>query len=310
MTAERAFVSVIVPVYNDPRRIVTCIRALLAQTYPRDRYEVIVVDNGSTDGTAEAAAREPVTVLVERAIRTSYAARNRGLAAAKGEVIAFTDADCTPSARWLEAGVEALEAHAADLAGGAVRFVASARPSGAEIYDSISNMQQERNIRERGVAKTANLLVRAAVFGSVGPFPAALPSGGDVHWTGRATGAGFRLVYAPEAEVTHPTRRLLALLGKQYRVGRGRYRLDAARWLERQVDGPTPPRPLGPRGVVRSQLRRLRPPPLGYIRTALEHRDGAVPPPGRLVRVWTAGWLASVSTAAGAVAESLRSPAD
>jgi glycosyltransferase involved in cell wall biosynthesis len=307
MAADRAFVSVIVPVYNDRRRIVTCIRALLAQTYPRDRYEVIVVDNGSTDGTAEVAAREPVTVLVERRIRTSYAARNRGLSAAKGEVIAFTDADCTPSPRWLEAGVGALEAHGADLAGGAVRFVASARPSGAEVYDSISNMQQERSIGERGVAKTANLMVRAAVFAAVGPFPAEMPSGGDVAWTGRATGQGFRLVYAPEAEVTHPTRRLLALLGKQYRVGRGRYRLDAARWLLLQADGPTPPRPLGPRGVVRSQLRRLRPPALGYIRTAMECREGSAPPP-RLIRVWMAGWLSSVSTAVGAVAESLRSP--
>jgi hypothetical protein len=157
------------------------------------------------------------------------------------------------------------------------------------------------------VAKTANLMVRARVFEAVGPFPAEMPSGGDVYWTERATRSGFRLVYAPAAEVTHPTRRLLALLEKQYRVGRGRYRLDATKWRLQQAGGLTPPRPLGPLGVVRSQVRRLRPPPLGYIRSEIE-RHGRPATPPRLVRVWAAGWLSGVSTAVGAVAESLRSP--
>src|SRR5689334_6517067 len=120
MTIDRAelpFVSVIVPVYNDQQRIVTCVEALLAQDYPRECYEVLVVDNGSTDGTLAALKALPITSLVENTKRGSYAARNKALQQAKGEVIAFTDSDCTPVPGWLAAGVAAIEA-GADLVGG------------------------------------------------------------------------------------------------------------------------------------------------------------------------------------------------
>lgn len=303
---EAPFVSVIVPVYNDRARIVRCIEAVLGQVYQRSRYEVIVVDNGSTDGTPSLVARQPVSLLQETGIRSSYAARNRGLREARGAVIAFTDADCTPAPRWLEAGVCALETHHADLAGGAVRFVASAKPSGAEIYDAITNMQQERSIRERGAAKTANLFARAAVFETIGPFPPTAPSGGDVSWTTRATRHGFRLIYVPEAEVAHPTRRFLALLGKQYRVGRGRYRLAIeARELPHIARPPAQIR----LAVLRAQAGRLRPPPIGFVRQGIE-RCGMPVTRARLARVWAAGWASSVSTAIGIAAESFRSDAE
>jgi GT2 family glycosyltransferase len=291
------FVSVVVPVLNDARRVARCIDALLAQSYPRDRYEVLVVDNGSTDDTRAAIRGRPVTLLVEDRTTGSYAARNKGVRAARGEVIAFTDADCTPVPDWIEQGVRALAAEAADLAGGHVRFVYAAQPSAAEVYDSLTNMQHERNIRERSVAKTANLFVRGAVFAVVGPFPDTMQSGGDVYWTGRATALGRRLVYAPRAEVAHPARRLRELLAKQYRVGQGhydRYVLEAAAALPRGAHEHAPRHATTPRPFLHS----LRPRPLSFIRAGMQ-RHGLTAGPARLLHVWAVGLLCRLTTALG-----------
>lgn len=79
----------------------------------------------------------------------------------------------------------------------------------------------EGNIRERDVAKTANLLVQQYVFNEIGDFPSHLRSGGDVIWTSRATDEGFDLVFCPDAEVWKPSRGFAGLVKKQYRVGKG-----------------------------------------------------------------------------------------
>jgi glycosyltransferase AglE len=297
------FVSVVVPVYNDRRRIGACLAALLDQAYPRNCYEVIVVDNGSIDGTREVVAAQPVTLLVETRVRGSYAARNRALREARGEVIAFTDADCVPTRQWIAAGVHALEAQAADLAGGAVRLVASPRPSGAEIYDSITNMRQERTIRERQVAKTASLFVRARLFETLGPFTDSLPSGGDVDWTGRATRRGYRLIFVQEAEVIHPTRRLLALLGKQFRVGRGQYGLRREDVSAQTVAARGPGRT---RLALGAEIRRAWPRSLHELRREMEV-SGVPVTPYRLARVWAAGSLCRLFTVLGTLTQALRS---
>src|SRR5262245_37657845 len=105
------FVSVIVPVWNSPELIAICLSALTAQTYPRDRFEVLVVDNASTDSTAEVARSFPIaTVLLERT-PGSYHARNRALKEARGEYVAFTDADCIPAPDWLEKAIESALRH-------------------------------------------------------------------------------------------------------------------------------------------------------------------------------------------------------
>jgi glycosyltransferase involved in cell wall biosynthesis len=221
MDINRPFVSVIVPVYNDEKRIENCIKSLLTQSYPSENYEIIIVDNGSTDGTLEAINHFPVIILHENNIQGSYAARNKGLTYAQGEIIAFTDSDCTPVSEWITEGVKAIHEKSADLASGNVRFTFSPNKTGAEIYDSLTNMQIKQNILERKVSKTANLFVRSIIFKKIGLFPAELQSGGDVIWTGLATKNGYNLVYTHQAEVSHPTRKLGALVIKQYRVGKG-----------------------------------------------------------------------------------------
>ena len=95
-------ISVVVPFYNAARYIEDCIKALLAQTYSSTRYEIIMVDNNSIDGSAELVRKYSSIRLLVEPKQGSYAARNRGVAAANGTIIAFTDADCVPAADWLE----------------------------------------------------------------------------------------------------------------------------------------------------------------------------------------------------------------
>jgi hypothetical protein len=223
-----------------------------------------------------------------------------GLGHARGELIALTDADCNPAPEWLEEGVRTLLGEKADLVGGMVRFVYSPRPSAAEFFDAMTSLQQERSIRERGVAKTANLIARASVFHAIGAFPATMRSGGDVSWTRRATRLGYRLVHAPRAVVTHPTRRLLALLGKQYRVGRGQYHL----WVEERAT--RAPEAGGGSSPPLWRWRSLAPKSMGRLRERLA-QHGIPAGPGRLLRVWGVAWLCRLATALGQISQAATS---
>ncbi|MGP0593389.1 glycosyltransferase [Nitrospira sp. T9] len=102
-------VSVIVPFYNSERYIKGCIEGLLQQSYPREQYEILMIDNNSTDISAETVRQYPGIQLLHETMQGSYAARNRGLREAKGEVMAFIDADCVPSHDWLHEIMLAME---------------------------------------------------------------------------------------------------------------------------------------------------------------------------------------------------------
>ncbi|MHC4123082.1 MAG: glycosyltransferase family 2 protein [Planctomycetota bacterium] len=95
------FVSIIVPVYNGEKTLGGCIESLLSQSYPKNKYEIIIVDNNSKDRTAETIKKYPVKYVMEDKIQSSYAARNTGAEIAKGEAFAFFDADQIADKDWL-----------------------------------------------------------------------------------------------------------------------------------------------------------------------------------------------------------------
>ena len=163
-------VSVVVPVRNSPKRIATCIEALLVQTYPKDRARIVIIDNDSDDDTRSIAERYPVELVVEKTAHNPYVARNAGVAVATGEIIAFTDANCVPAEDWLTRGVRALLDSGADLAGGRVTFTFSARPTVGEVVDAMTNVDVEASIANHRACMTGNLFVRRAVFDEIGVF--------------------------------------------------------------------------------------------------------------------------------------------
>src|SRR5690625_4626709 len=102
-------ISVIIPVLDNEDGLRACVHALQQQSLPSERFEIIVVDNGSEDGTLEAAGELPVRLFSQVEPKTPYAARNRGLKEARGRIIAFTDSLCIPDRQWLENGLKRLE---------------------------------------------------------------------------------------------------------------------------------------------------------------------------------------------------------
>ncbi|MDX6286225.1 MAG: hypothetical protein QOG53_1710 [Frankiales bacterium] len=214
-------VTVVVPVRNGAATIGPLLDALARQE--RVTFDVIVVDNGSTDGTADVVRRHPMTVrVVEEARPGSYAARNAGLAVARAPVLAFTDADCTPEPTWLAEGLATLGSSGAGLVGGGIRPIPSAEPTRWERYDRAVYLRQQDLVEHQQWGVTANLFVRGSVIDAVGPFDASLPSSGDREFCLRAGRAGFRIVYAPDAVVGHqPRTSMREIWAVNRRVGAG-----------------------------------------------------------------------------------------
>ncbi len=95
-------ISVIIPAFNEGRYIQKTLAALQAQTFPREQVEIIVVNNASTDNTAELAKNAGADIVIDEPLQGTNRARQTGLERAQGAVIAFLDADCVPPPWWLE----------------------------------------------------------------------------------------------------------------------------------------------------------------------------------------------------------------
>jgi glycosyltransferase involved in cell wall biosynthesis len=196
-------VSVVVAAYDAEATIDECVRSLLALRYPRDRLELIVVDNGSHDRTREIVARHGDAVtLVDEGKRGPSAARNTGIRAGGGDVIALTDADCTVDEGWLATLVAPLGDPAVGIAGGTIL---ARRPATAiELYgESIHDHRRAIEVFGRPYVITMNWAARRQVFDEVGPFDESLLRGEDVGFSYRAVRAGYRLVYCSNAIVYH-----------------------------------------------------------------------------------------------------------
>jgi glycosyltransferase involved in cell wall biosynthesis len=208
MASATPLVSVIVPVWNRPEDIRQCLASLTQQTLSKSDYEIIVVDNGSSDETPDVArAFEGVTVLTESR-PGSYAARNLGLSVARGRHVAFIDSDCTADPHWLEAALRAAQVQPeAGVIAGHIDLKSEGGPTSpvCDAYERIFAFNQARNVSS-GIAVTANWLSPADVVRAVGGFRAELKSGGDVDLAKRIRAAGYVLVYAPDMIVTHPAR--------------------------------------------------------------------------------------------------------
>lgn len=219
----------IVPVRNGAGSIPALLRSLHAQTLERDRFEVIVVDNASSDATAEIAAEHGARVVHEQVANRSRA-RNRGVAEAESRLYAFTDADCVAEPGWLEALLGSK--WVAPLVAGDVRVRVRVAPNAVERYEAMWRFGQGSWV-EQGWAATANLLVHAEAFEAIGGFdPSWRHIGEDVDFCLRARDAGYALGYCAPAIVGHDAEQELRPLLERcfrhgYSVNQAFYRLGA-----------------------------------------------------------------------------------
>lgn len=202
------FISVIVPTYHDWERLALCIDALDRQTYPRELYEVIIVNNDPEDAV-------PAGYVVPRNFRIavegkpgSYAARNKGISLSKGEIYGFTDSDCIPHPTWIENAAKKFQTGAIDRVAGNIELIYqdNKHRTWVELYESIYEFDQKRIVRVHKASVTANLFVRKELFDKVGLFDLTKMSGEDFGWNRRANLHNFNIIYGDDVKISHPSR--------------------------------------------------------------------------------------------------------
>ena len=195
--SERPDVSVIVPARNAAATITTTLEALARQEF-EGHYEVIVVDNGSTDKTGEIVTAFGANLVDGSSVVGAGEARNLGALHAQGRVLAFTDADCLPTPHWLAAGTEALSGR--DVIQGAVE---------PDPGYPLGPFSRSLSVKGEALYETANIFMRRDLFERLGgflyPVPAdsGRPFGEDVQLGWRAKRMGARTAFSSTALVHH-----------------------------------------------------------------------------------------------------------
>jgi glycosyltransferase involved in cell wall biosynthesis len=236
-------VSVVIPHLNDEDNLDRCLTLLRQQTFPQP-FEIIVVDNGSRGGFEAVCALVGTRAKAINADRKGAGpARNAGVAASRGAILAFIDSDCRPDPDWLAEGVIGLASH--DIVGGTVRVDVEdpddMKPT--EAFEVVFAFRNAMYVRSKGFTVTASMFVHRRVFDAVGPFRVGVSE--DVDWCHRAGKRGYRLGFVPNSVVGHPARTTWdELKRKSDRLSAETYALycempwGQVRWLVRAWLGP------------------------------------------------------------------------
>ncbi len=224
-------VSVVIPIYNGEKDLPDLLECLRQQTYPSKQVEYLLVDNNSSDRTREileAAAASTAKnqssaiklhPLNQNQIQSSYAARNTGIQAAKGEIIAFTDADCRPKPDWLTNLIQPFTVENVGIVAGEIVAL-----SGKTIWEKYADLQETLSQKHTlansfcPYGQTANLAIRRSIFTEIGLFRPYLTTGGDADICWRILKeTNWQIKFAPLALVEHRHRSTLRQLKSQWR---------------------------------------------------------------------------------------------
>jgi GT2 family glycosyltransferase len=220
-------VSVVVSARDEEAQIATCLASLISLAYPETRREILVVDDGSRDRTAEIVrGQAPAARLLSTPRRGVAVARNHGIEAAEGELVAFTDPDCSVAKTWLDELTRAFSEPSVGAAAGSI--VPFPPRTKAELWAArrrSHNQLVPLAHPARSYAMTPNLAVRRDVLRRLGGFDPCFPGGGwedaDLCWR-LSLESALELRYAPQAVVFHRYRDSAGeLLAQHYRYGYG-----------------------------------------------------------------------------------------
>lgn len=205
--ADAPSVSIVIPAYNSARHIPRLLESLFAQSYPQDRYEILLVDDGSTDTTASVAERAFAGWrgrgrVIRKPNGGPASARNAGFRASSSDVIAFIDSDCVADPNWL-ASVTPMLTEQAEGVGGPLRNVS---PPGwvSDYLDACEFFRQRIRNGQVDYLLTANAAFRRDALARVGGFderPGVWAEDADLSF--RLKQEGYTLLLAPTGAVTH-----------------------------------------------------------------------------------------------------------
>ncbi|MFB2934691.1 glycosyltransferase family 2 protein [Aerosakkonemataceae cyanobacterium BLCC-F154] len=217
-------ISVVIPIYNGENDLPDLINCLQLQTYPIEQVEYFLVDNASSDRTStiiqNATQNFPqIHYLAETKIQSSYAARNAGIRAASGQIIAFTDADCRPQPQWLTELIAPFQNPNIGIVAGEIIGL-----PGKTILEKYAENQdvlsQKYTLAHPFLpyGQTANLAIRKEIFVQIGLFRPYLTTGGDADICWRIQQeTQWKIDFAPSAIVQHRHRSTLTEFQSQWR---------------------------------------------------------------------------------------------
>jgi glycosyltransferase involved in cell wall biosynthesis len=201
-------ISIVIPVHNAGKTIEKCLKSLSELDYPD--YEVIFVDDGSTDDTADICAAHEWVRLIRQDKGGPGKARNAGIAAARGEVIAFTDGDCIVEREWLKELAQGFAEEDVAGVGGDQKSPDDETDTGRLIQDFLKSIgfmtdyiKTGSALRETNHNPSCNVAYRKSVLDEVRGFDETLWPGEDVELDLRIRRRGYRLIYNPAAVVGH-----------------------------------------------------------------------------------------------------------
>lgn len=246
MSAELPHFSVVVPTYERPAQLAACVRALSQLDYPRERFEVLIVDDGSARPPQEVMEqfREALDVKLFEQTKNAgpAAARNLGARHARGEFLAFTDDDCEPERGWLRAFASRFAEAPARIVGGRTVNALAHNPYAetSQLIIDVVYAHFNDNASEARFFASNNFAVHAASFREAGGFDETFRTSEDREICARWRSRGLGLTYEPRAVVLHSHLLTLGSLWRQhFGYGRGALRFHRAR--ETQGDGPFKP---------------------------------------------------------------------
>ncbi len=213
--SELPTVSVVIPVKDRAEELKRCLASLATLSYPRELLQIIVVDDGSSDDSAEVARQAGARVVPSGGTgRGPAAARNEGAAAARGDILAFIDSDCTASREWLAELIPAFDDHRTAAVGGLVDGMCT--ESAVDRYEAVMSSLSLGSRERTGSGgddtfylPSCNLLVRRLAFRSVDGFDDTMHVGEDVDLTWRLRDEGWTIAYLPAGRVLHEHRSTL-----------------------------------------------------------------------------------------------------
>ncbi len=224
------FCSIVVPTYRRPGRLRDCLESLSRLEYPRDRFEVIVVDDGGGVPLAPVidAFRDRLDLTMVAQPRSGPAgARNAGVARARGEVLVFTDDDCRPRPDWLRRLAARHSARPDEAVGGRTVNALPDNPYSAvaQLVIDVGYRQSNSGPDTARFFATNNLAVPAAGFREVGGFDPAFRTSEDRDFCSRWVASGLRMSFEPDAVVEHAHPLALGSFSRlHFEYGRGAFR--------------------------------------------------------------------------------------
>ncbi|NJN02230.1 MAG: glycosyltransferase [Leptolyngbyaceae cyanobacterium RM1_1_2] len=239
--------SIIVPTYNRPKQIVTCLQTLMQLDYPRDRFEVIVVDDGSDVPLTDIVKpfQESLNlVFIRQANAGPAAARNHAAQKAQGQYLAFTDDDCQPATDWLKALAACFEQKPVCIVGGRTVNALSDNPFSMTSQNIISMGYDHYNaVRDQArFFASNNMVVPRQEFLAIGSFDESFTTSEDRELCDRWIHHGYTMTYAPEVVIYHAHPMTLRSFWKQhFNYGRGAFRFHQTRadkgWGNFEIEG-------------------------------------------------------------------------